>query len=147
MKVVINKGCSTYESTEVEHQICEKLINMGWNEQNKEFEKFEGKYLFKIGGDYDNISLRTNQLVVELVESGEMRKLVDKYKEYEEYEIDFVVVDIPDDIRWTIEETECDGSEFIREVHRIWDGERCYLSNRDIFASFEINKNGDLLNE
>lgn len=128
MKVVINRGSSTYRFTEVENQICKKLIEMGWNKINKEFEKFKGKYLFEINGDRDSISLRTNQLVIKLVESGEMRKLVDKYKEYEEWDIDFVVINLPDDIQWTIEESECDASEFIREVHRIWDGEKCYLS-------------------
>lgn len=121
MKVVINK---CYGGFGLSTKAFERLIELGMKvtvfnyyynkgtirNENANIVNHKGE----IYGDYsfvkNNNEMRTNLLVIQIVE-----ELKDKANGKS---AELKIVDIPDDIEWTIEEY--DGIEWIAEKHRTW---------------------------
>jgi hypothetical protein len=104
MKIVIN-GC--YGGFDLSAAACERLLELGSDKikVNDDNDTTFGKY-FEMFGHED----RNDPLLVKVVE--EMgRKANGRSAELS-------VVDVPDDVKWTIEEY--DGVEHVAEVHRTW---------------------------
>jgi hypothetical protein len=115
MKIAINRCYGSYGG--VSSKLVERALEIGW--QTTEYDE-EGNYKnpraeIVISPSEsrlveDNIT-RTNKVLISLIEElGEEANTM--YSRY-------VIVDIPDNVEWEIEEY--DGLEWVSEKHRIWD--------------------------
>jgi hypothetical protein len=124
MKIVINKGSE--DLVLLENNICHKLIQLGheidddenWENDNGKLivcDKINGQFLIK--PIYFYTALRTHPDFIKLVECDYFRYS----KDYRIDELNLVVIDIPDDVKWDIKVTgENGGYEIIVEKHRVW---------------------------
>lgn len=119
MKVVIN---SCFGGFGLSNEAFEMLLER----KGIRFEKQEGKYASLVGYDYyhfghlgDSKHYISYYSVCENRSDPDLVNVVEKFgEEANSTFADLKVVEIPDDVEWTIEEY--DGVEHIAEVHRTW---------------------------
>jgi hypothetical protein len=130
MKIAINRGVEDFDLSQ--GALCEKLIDMGWEIDTPENCKVDnGIMIFRDNSSlfdysfkniYVNSKLRIHADFIKLVENGYINNEMERcWGE----EFNFVIVDVPDDVEWYIEQQhdEYCGHEIVIEKHRTWGGD------------------------